>query len=216
MSSMTKSLSARGCADREVPNDSSSCRKPQAQGSATTSLRAIVRDYLVVYQPIHEQELTWFRNQSSFEGALRLASHAEDERGRRYSHQRRIKSRAIIEAFRVLADSHDDLEQCSSFHQLWELVGSRLAPIEGVAELYIYDTALRLGAYLRLKPERVYLHAGTRIGAKGLGLLSPSDMHRLWLEPVELPSVLGKLPPLDVENLLCIYKEKLAQLRRPN
>jgi hypothetical protein len=46
--------------------------------------------------------------------------------------------------------------KCSSFHELWNLVDSCLAQIKGVRELYIYDTALRLGAHLRLKPERVY------------------------------------------------------------
>jgi hypothetical protein len=36
-----------------------------------------------------------------------------------------------------------DFKKCSSFRELWNLVDSCLAPIKGVRELYIYDTALR-------------------------------------------------------------------------
>jgi hypothetical protein len=34
----------------------------------------------------------------------------------------------------------------------------------------MYDTALRIGAKLKLFPTKVYLHAGTRLGARALGL----------------------------------------------
>ena len=37
-------------------------------------------------------------------------------------------------------------------------------------ELYCYDTALRIGAKLGLKPDKVYLHRGTRVDARRLGL----------------------------------------------
>lgn len=177
------------------------------------SLAAIIRHYLQHYQPLHDHELMWFRNQSSLEDALRIAGEAQDDRGHRYSHQRRVKSHAIREATKRLADSHNDIQDCSSFHDLWNAVGSALRPIQGIGELYIYDTALRIGAQLRLTPKNVYLHAGTLTGARKLGLLSPQDSHKLWLEPRELPAPLRDLPPSDVENLLCIYKGRLPRAR---
>ena len=208
-------MSSTGCAGVDTQRKNAvSCRvKPESVGSPQASLAAIIRHYLVHYQPEHEHELTRFRNQGSLEDAIGLAARAEDEQGHRYSHQRRIKSRAIAEASRVLADAHDDLQRCSSFHELWSLIGSYLTPIEGVRELYTYDTAVRLGAHLCLSPERVYLHAGTRIGAKNLGLLSRTNAHEQWLELSELPAPLRKLPASDVENLLCIYKAELARVR---
>jgi hypothetical protein len=104
---------------------------------------------------------------------------------------------------------HDDLRRCSTFHELWGLVRDNLKPIPGIGELYIYDAALRVGAYLRLTPERVYLHAGTRIGARTSGLLPRARGRREWLESNELPAPLRDLPPSDVENLLCIYEGRL-------
>jgi len=175
------------------------------------SLGAIVRHYLNHFHKLHEDELLWFQNQSSLEEALRIAGEAQDDAGHRYSHQRRVKSQAIREATRRLADSHDEIRRCSSFHDLWNLLVLRLSPIEGIGELYIYDTALRIGAHLRLPPQKVYLHAGTRIGARELGLVPASDGSKRWLEPQELPTLLRDLAPSDVENLLCIYKDRLSR-----
>lgn len=189
------------------------CQQPsETNGSEPMSLAAIIRHYLQHYQPLHDHELMWFRNQSSLEDALKIAGEAQDDRGHRYAHQRRVKSHAIKEATKRLADSHDDIQGCSSFHELWNLVALRLRPIQGIGELYVYDTALRIGAHLHLTPEKVYLHAGTRIGARALGLLSGRDgsrSSRPWLEPKELPASLRNLPSSDVENLLCIYKSRL-------
>ncbi len=190
-----------------------SCDTSSNAALKLTSLTDIIRDYVVNFQPEHEQEMMWFRNQASFEEALNLAAQAQDDMGRRYSHQRRIKLQSIANATRALADAHDDLRNCPSFHELWNLIGSCLDKVKGVRELYVYDCASRLGAYLGLQPQKVYLHAGTREGAKNLGLLSQKDARPQWLEPTELSPALRSLPPTDVENLLCIYKSELARLK---
>ena len=116
-----------------------------------------------------------------------------------------------MEATKRLVELHDDLRRCSTFHALWALIRDNLKPIQGIGDLYIYDAALRIGAYLRLTPERVYLHAGTRIGARKSGLLLRAGGRREWLESNELPATLRDLPPSDVENLLCIYEGRLPR-----
>jgi hypothetical protein len=57
-----------------------------------------------------------------------------------------------------------------SFDELLNLIERRLNDIRGLGELYFYDTALRLGAYLRLMPNAVYMHRGTAVGAKATGI----------------------------------------------
>jgi hypothetical protein len=94
----------------------------------------------------------------------------------------------------------------SSFEQLHKLVRRTVEPIPGVGELYVYDTALRIGAKLGVSPEMVYLHAGTRKGAKNLGFKSSCDT----ISITELPRALHKLEPREIEDLLCIYKASLA------
>jgi hypothetical protein len=65
-----------------------------------------------------------------------------------------------------------------------------IRPIPGIGELAVYDTALRIGARLGLEPAKVYLHAGTRAGAKALGLAYGGRT----IELAELPADYGPLP----------------------
>jgi hypothetical protein len=176
------------------------------------NLESILRHYHLHYRPRHDHELTWFRTQASLDDALRLAAKAQDDRGKRYRHQRRIKPEAITEAIKRLVELHDDLQCCVNFHELWTLIRDNLKPIQGIGDLYVYDAALRIGAHLHLTPNRVYLHAGTRIGARNCGFLLRAGDKREWLESDELPAPLRDLPPSDVENLLCIYEGRLPRL----
>jgi len=172
------------------------------------NLSAIVRHYVRHSYPTHERELSWFRHQASLEETLKVAGRAENCHSKRYQHQRRITRIAIALATETLMELHDRLQQSPSFHELWLLLRAHLKPIRGIGELYIYDTAVRIGAYLNRVPERVYLHAGTRVGARRFGLLPPREAQRNWLKREELPSILRTLPPSHVENLLCIYKHR--------
>jgi hypothetical protein len=169
------------------------------------NLEAIVRHYISPWRPYKQRELNWFRRQPSLEAAISVAAKAEDERGKRYSHQYRITRKAMQEANRLLLEKHDVLQRCKSFHELWQRIRIILGPVTGLGELYIYDTSLRIGAYLNLLPDRVYLHAGTRTGAKAFGIVSRNEE---WIEVAELPGLLRELPPHEVEDILCIYKDK--------
>jgi hypothetical protein len=99
------------------------------------------------------------------------------------------------------------LQTARSFADLIARVATTVRPVRGIGELYIYDTALRLGAHLRLLPDDVYLHAGTRRGAKALGLDHRSDS----IPPRQLPPALQRLRPHEVEDVLCIYKDWLRK-----
>jgi hypothetical protein len=79
-----------------------------------------------------------------------------------------------------------------------------------VADLTIYDITHRIGAHLGLAPERVYLHRGTRVGARALGL----GRGRATLELRELPPEFHRLTAAEAEDCLCIYKDRLGAMRR--
>jgi len=64
-----------------------------------------------------------------------------------------------------------------------KLIDTALEPIPGLGELYVYDTTLRIGAKLNLFPDKVYLHAGTRLRERALGLRTAAT-----LKMFELPS----------------------------
>ena len=57
----------------------------------------------------------------------------------------------------------------------------------------VYDTAVRIGAYLNLEPEEVYLHAGTKKGAAALGF-----KHRKTIDPKVLPREFQSLSAVEL------------------
>jgi hypothetical protein len=166
-------------------------------------LETIIADYKLRHQERGEKELHWFAIQKTLEEAVRLAALAETPGHKRFSHQRRIPRSALEESRRCLLRCLPALAKARNFEELFELVSACLNPIPGIGELTIYDTAQRIGAKLHLAPEMVYLHAGTRIGAKRLGF----DGNRPSIKLSELPAPLSKLEAREVEDILCIYKE---------
>lgn len=181
--------------------------------------QTILRHYARYYRPRNQAHLHWFRSQPTLEAAIEKAALSEDERGKRYSHQRRIKRDALQKAVRMLSLARADIARCKNFQELFDLVENTLVPIVGVGELYTYDVALRIGAKLGLLPARIYLHAGSRSGAKALGLAAGKRS----LDMSEVPPFLREIPPHEVEDVLCIYKAELqsstaenpGRLRRP-
>jgi hypothetical protein len=165
----------------------------------------IVRHYAINFRDGEEGQQDWFRRQPSLEEAVIVAARAVDCRGKRFRHQTRIKRTALAEAERTLLENLDGLRDSASFHELWLQIKRALSHIVGLGELYVYDTALRIGAYRNLSPDRVYLHAGTRTGAKRFGF---NTADREWLDVSMLPSPLRDLRAEEIEDILCIYKDE--------
>ena len=137
--------------------------------------------------------------------AIRLAALAVSSKGKRYSHQRRLSKTALEQAQDILLENEELMRQSQDFDDLFLLFERLLSSVKELGELYIYDTALRIGAKIGVFPERVYLHTGTLIGAKALGF----DGRMKTLEVSQLPEWLQQLQPHEIEDVLCIFKEML-------
>lgn len=182
------------------------CRRGFRGHKRLRSLAAIVRDYIHRHRHKTIRELRYFRNLRSMEDAITAAGLARRPDGKRWSHQRRIPPSALEKATRRLRRAK--LGSASSFADLIARVDTAVRRVHGIGELYVYDTALRLGGHLRLLPHEVYLHAGTRRGARALGLDHRSDS----VSPNQLPAALRRLRPHEVEDVLCIYKDWLRSV----
>lgn len=153
-----------------------------------------------------EDQIAWFQQQPSLRVAIETAARAIDAWGRRFSHQFRIRRVAIREATTALLAIEQQLARAQSFDDVFESVTRQLQGVAWIGELFRYDTAFRIGAYLRLFPTRVYLHAGTRLGARALGL----DYKKAALEMSEVPAALRHRRPHEIEDILCIYKDRFS------
>jgi len=171
----------------------------------------ILRHYDREHRPRALQELGWFAESTSLREAISRAALATDWRGKRFEHQWRISPEALSQARACLLAAKSTIRGCSTFEELLATVTSELDNLCGVREMYCYDTALRVGAYMRLFPERVYLHRGTRKGARALGLVVRKKQA---LDISELPVELRNLPPHEIEDILCIYKGVFTRHQR--
>lgn len=167
----------------------------------------ILRDYDKAHSARAAEEIAWFREQPSLREAIETATRAIKRDRKRYDHQFRIWRSAIPRAVAALLALEDRIARIESFDELLRLITEQLRDIPGVGELYYYDTAFRIGVYLDVYPTRVYLHAGTRVGARKLQ--PPVDHRKDALDIDELPSDLRRRPPYIVENILCIYADRL-------
>lgn len=167
---------------------------------------AIVRTYIREIRPRAQGEINWFSQQPSLEAAIEKAALAINRQGKRYSHQCHVKKVALKRALCALLEKVEAMKKIHDFDALFNLISGTVSSISGIGELYIYDTSLRIGAKLNLYPTTVYLHAGTRAGARALGL----NDRATTLKVSALPKEFRTLAPHELEDVLCIFKDQLS------
>ena len=163
-----------------------------------------------------------YRGLNDLEAAVKSAALAEDlvgrsyrkegdEKVRRHGHQRRIKRSVLENARRVLASKSNiqKLKSCRSFEEIFELVARCCDQIPGTGPLYVYDTALRIGAFTKKSPKLVHLQAGALLGARALGL----DVKKSPLPSCAFRKPMQQLAPHEIEDFLCIYKARLSETK---
>ncbi|WP_369372684.1 hypothetical protein [Streptomyces sp. cg36] len=177
---------------------------------ARETLTRIAKDYRRRWLPSEEDERAWYRNQPSLEHAIRYSGRCENAFGTQESHQRGTKSLYAKVTDAYLQPNKEALAEQEGFDDLITLVDRLVRHVPGIGEMYVYDVADHLAAYLGMSPAFVYLHRGTRDGTKALGIqCSPSDR---YLPKRAFPQGLQSLEPWQIEDVLCIYKDILGRI----
>jgi hypothetical protein len=167
------------------------------------TLDDIVSDYIREYRDDARKEMRFFEIQRSLSEAIRKAALCELQSGKRHPHQRRVPRALLEQAEAKLQAAGRRLGKADDFSALYQAVKDEIGNIKGIGALTVYDIAHRIGAYFGKAPERVYLHAGTRIGARVFGIRGES------CDPGQLPTSFSRLAPSEIEDCLCIYKDEL-------
>ena len=173
------------------------------------NLPHIVAHYIRVHRPRARAELASFAAEPDLESAVRRAGRAELSGQRRDPHHRRRRQEDLDAAVERLVAGIAALAQCKNFEQAHDQVKALTKLVPNLGKLYEYDTALRISAKLSFRPRKVFLHAGARTGARVLGI----DPRATWIWPGDLPDALAmlkELEPYEIEDVLCIYKDKFA------
>jgi hypothetical protein len=173
-------------------------------------LDTIVRLYIERFRPAAERELVYYQRLRTDRDAVSRAARCVLPSGKRHPHQYRIHGRALAGVEQRLLANIDVIGASKSFDDLHDLVEQLAGSISGIGELATYDIALRIGARIGVAPTRVYLHSGTRQGARALGL----GQRRRTLDLSELPAAFRRLAPREIEDALCIFKDGLENASR--
>lgn len=183
-----------------------------------TSFQQVAADYRQAWLDEVDKEQDWFGLRcKNLAEAIARASMSEVPTGkgkrlRRHSHQTRIPREVLVEAKHELLKAEGQIIVTQNFAELHAVVDHTIRAIPGVGPLLVYDIAHRIGSYLKLEPEEVYLHAGTRSGAKSIGL----DVSRVSIPLNEFPEGLRSLSASQLEDVLCIYCQVLARIHSAN
>lgn len=148
-------------------------------------------------------------SQQKLEDAIRQAALSRDQNGKKHQHQYRLQNQTLQLFSDNLIYNINSILTATSFEQLIEAV--RASKIPGIGELAIYDTAVRIGAFMNIWPERVYLHAGAKVGAAAILGSEPGDT----ISKTDLPAEF-RIPDLscyELEDMLCIYKKMFIHAR---
>ena len=179
-----------------------SCRNPET--GCLDSLHAIICAYCSEALQLLQREREHWANHADLKSAVRTAALSEYPRGKRHGHQRRFKRETLWLAADKLYEVSLPID--GPFGDLHEAVRAAIGGIHGIGELAVYDIASRIGAYLRVEPDRVYLHAGARVGARALGFRGDT------IRKSELPSAFMRLSCAEIEDCLCVYKKNFKHL----
>ena len=189
-------------------------------GQGRQSFKAIIDDYNKRIQVVDAETSKGWHAILEFYGSLPDWKTAIEEAGwfhfdasgRCHDHQYRIY-RSVKEQFlNDLRKNSAKIQNSANFEELYDNI-EKFCKKSGIGELTIYDTAMRLGAFLEkhkvgnFKPQKVFLHNGAMKGAMVL------FERRLLARPCSrMPlSAFAEIFPekeaWEVEEILCIYKD---------
>lgn len=130
-----------------------------------------------------------------------------------HDHQRHVGKKILKKFADLLKQEEQEIKTVKNFEKLLSIVKS--VKCHRVGELAKYDIAERIGFFLGIFPDKIYLHAGAKEGAKNL--LGKLQYRKRSLSLEELPKELQdymlkmELKFYDLEGLFCIYKKDLKQ-----
>lgn len=165
----------------------------------------IVKEFKEIITKYPDQHIEYVESQKTLADAIEVAAKAIDENGKIHGHQRRVGRKKLNAFTTTLKPMENAIKKAKNFDNLLSIIEQ--AKILGINELTVYDTAERIGHFLKLYPEKIYLHAGTEQGAKILfGSNFVKGKRFLCIDELPAAYKAYKLTPAEWESFLCMYK----------
>jgi hypothetical protein len=141
----------------------------------------------------------------TIEEAIQRACRAKRPNGKLHNHQSRVPEKIRMFYAKKITNKFDTVT-INDFDELHDWLEG-IAP-DGIGPVTIYDVATRIGGFLKMEPQSLYLHAGVRIGWNLLHGRRYLNVKRVRRE--DWPKALRCLPADEVEDCLCALKDYLS------
>jgi hypothetical protein len=167
-------------------------------------IAGIIKHYHENFKEKIDLQMDFCLAQTTLNEAIVVAAKAIDATGKVHFHQRRI-AKIELEKFAIrIAGKEDKILAINTFEGLYKLIDAEAN--REISELTVYDTALRIGNFLKIYPEKIYLQTGTKAGAEVL-LGNLGDRRTLKIE--DFPEAFQNESLKDLEEILYEYKGQL-------
>lgn len=183
--------------------------RKEAPREPMTSLAALVRDFQWRFpRTRRDMVVEYCRKAPTLDDAIYRAVMSKNEQGKHHNHQSKINRDAYYPMWLKLRSMAGQIALVVGFDHLHDLVAN--ADIPGWGPVGWYDISTRIGAFLKLEPESVYLHAGVK---QGWSALMGGDWSRVKRVNKEWwPESLKVLTPDECEDFLCTYRAVFNKL----
>lgn len=186
----------QSCKSKKEPVDQCSLQVDQCD------LQLLIDEYSHRWGDSYRLEDQWWGDKNlTWEEAIARAWESRLWHGKMHSHQCRVAHK-LQEGLKIALADKKQPEDFEDFKSVYDWLQSIVARVKGLGATTSYDVARRLGAWLRLEPIVVYLHAGTSAGARNFGVKGETASLSAFPKPIQL------LGATHAENFLCIYKNK--------
>ncbi|MBZ9688493.1 hypothetical protein G9F72_019370 [Clostridium estertheticum] len=171
------------------------------------NIRMLVKEYEKNGKINLNNYLKCYKKLGNINDVIVCATLARLPNGVKHSHQRRLNNQMMNSVKDKILARVNEIKLCSNFNEIINIVEE--SSEKGFGELAVYDTSLRIGSFFNIYPDEVYLHAGTLKGARAIGIMGKSKT----ISINNIPKELFSLKAYEIEDLLCIYKNKLRNLK---
>lgn len=116
---------------------------------------------------------------------------------------------------RVVHARLDEIKSADNFDILYNVIKECSEGKKQFGQLSIYDAAVRIGAFLGVKPDFVYIHTGVRLGVAILeekGYTKNQLSNRDYAPLKEFPIEMHEMTEISAENMSCKSKDEFKLL----
>jgi hypothetical protein len=168
-------------------------------------LERIIKHYKLKSRKPIDSHILFCKAQKTLKDAIEVAAKSIDENNKIHFHQRRVEKSELNRLAESLLLQEDEIKSAKDFDEIYSIVND--TKNEYITEITVYDVAQRIGAYMNIFPDKIYLQSGTRTGAENL-LGHLGDKKYLFREDLPSPFQRPDATLEDIEDMLFQYKDE--------